>query len=87
MFSTTLCSRYRSPLQWGTTSKAIDGTTTFPKKFTTLYGVYLTQTGLNTNDEKYTPRIKSFSTTSFNWFWGRDYVTGGYLLWYAIGIS
>ena len=74
-------------IQWGTTGKAVAGTTTFPRKFTTLYGVYLTQTGLNTNDEKYTSRIKSFSTTSFNWLWGQVYVTGGYLLWYAIGIS
>ena len=74
-------------IQWGTTGKAVAGTTTFPRKFTTLYGVYLTQTGLNTNDEKYTSRIKSFSTTSFNWLWGQMYTTGGYLLWYAIGIS
>mgnify|MGYP000019433458 CR=1 FL=1 len=74
-------------IQWGTTGKAVAGTTTFPRKFTTLYGVYLTQTGLNTNDEKYTSRIKSFSTTNFNWLWGQMYTTGGYLLWYAIGIS
>ena len=78
--------RFGLILQWGLTSATSSGTTSFPIAFSVSpYSVVLGQSGLNTNDEKYTSRVKSVNKSSFSWHWGNGYVSGGFLYFVAIG--
>ncbi len=73
-------------LQWGLTSATSSSTTSFPIAFSTSpYSVVLGQSGLNSNDEKYTSRVKSVNKSSFSWHWGNRYESGGFLYFVAIG--
>lgn len=72
--------------QWGVTSAAANGTTSFPITFSSnVYSVLVTQSGYNNNAGKYTERVKSASKTSFAWVWGELYVDGGFLYFAAFG--
>ena len=73
-------------LQWGKTSAAESGTTSFPIAFSSSpYSVVIAQAGINNNTEKWSCRVKSVSASSFSWLWGLNYNTGGFLYFAAIG--
>lgn len=73
-------------LQWGKTIAAANGTTSFPVSFSQIpYSVIAGQTDFNSNDGKYTERVKTVSKSSFTWVWGEMYATGATLFYIAIG--